>query len=100
MEYNWIMQTATILLLGIIAFFLKDTLAEIKKNIAENATRQENFENKTLGEINNLRCEFNNLKSDLPFVYVTREDFVRSLNSIDSKLDKIYYGSKGGKADG
>ena len=41
--------------------------------------------------------ELSNLKADLPLLYVTREDNIRALNNVDrtinnmdSKLDKIY----------
>lgn len=35
----------------------------------------------------------NDLKADLPLVYVTREDYIRVMNRVEDKLDQILYGS-------
>lgn len=44
-----------------------------------------------------LKDDMNDLKNDLPFIYVTREDFIRSMDNIDrtmgtvgQKIDKLY----------
>ena len=61
------------LIVGSLAFFMKRTLDSEK-----------------------LKTQINELKSDLPLVYVLREDFIRTLNNVDKqmsdmnvKLDKI-----------
>ena len=50
-----------------------------------------------------MKEKFDDLKSDLPFVYVTREDYVRTMNNVDKqmsdingKLDRLLSGSKEG----
>ncbi|MEF2968344.1 hypothetical protein V3851_23785 [Paenibacillus sp. M1] len=79
MDYSWIIQTVTMLGIGAIGFFLKATLSEVKTQIKENAERVDALEEK-----------LENLKSDLPFIYTTREDFIRTMNNVDTKLEKIH----------
>lgn len=78
MELTWILQTITALVIGVIGFFLKGTLTELKDGIKLNA-----------GDIQKVKNELNDLKSDLPFVYVLREDFIRTLNNVDNKMNNI-----------
>lgn len=78
MELTWILQTLTALIIGVIGFFLKGTLTELKDGIKLNA-----------GDIQKVKNELNDLKSDLPFVYVLREDFIRTLNNVDNKMNNI-----------
>lgn len=78
MELTWILQTITALVIGVIGFFLKGTLTELKDGIKQNA-----------GDIQRVKNELNDLKSDLPFVYVLREDFIRTLNNVDNKMNNI-----------
>jgi chromosome segregation ATPase len=87
MDLSWVLQTATMIGIGIIGYFLKTTMNKLEDDIKNNEDRVEKLEK-----------EMNNLKSDLPFIYVTREDFIRAMNNVDKKLDKIYDGMvKGGK---
>ena len=86
MDINWVLQTVTMVGVGIIAYFSKTTVNEIKQQIKDNALKVNVVENKMDG----LEKELNELKSDLPFIYVTREDFIRTMNNVDKKLDKIY----------
>lgn len=92
MELNWVIQTATMLGIGAIGYFLKTTMGELKEQIKDNSKKVDDVENKVDKKICDLEKELDNLKSDLPFIYVTREDFIRSLNNVDNKLDKIYDG--------
>ncbi|CAH8249596.1 hypothetical protein WJ0W_007016 [Paenibacillus melissococcoides] len=79
MEWNWIIQTATMLGIGAIGYFLKTTMAELKTQINKNAQ-----------DVDELKKELDDLRSDLPFIYTTREDFIRTMNNVDKKLDKIH----------
>jgi hypothetical protein len=86
MDLNWVLQTATMLGIGAIGFFLKTTMSEIKQQIRENAQR-----------VDNLEKELDDLRSDLPFIYTTREDFIRTMNNVDKKLDRIHESMMGGR---
>jgi septation ring formation regulator EzrA len=78
MELTWILQTITTLVIAVVGYFFKGTLTELKEGIKQNA-----------GDIKEVKAELNDLKSDLPFIYVLREDFIRTLNNVDSKMNNI-----------
>ena len=46
-----------------------------------------------------LQEKLNDLKADLPLLYVTREDYIRVMNRVEDKLDQILYGSNKGKEE-
>lgn len=124
MELGWIIQTVTMLGIGAIGFFLKGFFAEVKQSNKENreaimvakvesdkkleAAKVE-FERKLEAErdrsdknYKDVNKQVNDLKDGLPFIYVTREDWIRVSNatdtkitSIDSKIDKILEKLKG-----
>ncbi|EKS54281.1 hypothetical protein D186_23681 [Citrobacter freundii ATCC 8090 = MTCC 1658 = NBRC 12681] len=101
MEVSWVIQSATMLGIGVIGYFLKTTIAEIKEQIKLNSQRVDQTEEKMEKKIVELQKELEDLRSDLPFIYVTREDFIRTMNNLDNKLDKIYDGMlKGGSGNG
>ncbi|PZM65889.1 hypothetical protein SK3146_02496 [Paenibacillus konkukensis] len=89
MDFNWAMQTITMLGIGVIGYFLKTSMSEIKGQIKENAQR-----------VSTLEKELDDLRSDLPFIYTTREDFIRTMNNVDKKLDKIHDSMIGGGRNG
>lgn len=89
MEFSWILQTFTALAIGAIGFFLKGTMADIKEGIEKNDLKVKEIDYKLTKDIGELRSELHDLKSDLPFVYVLREDFIRSLNNVDTKMGNI-----------
>jgi len=37
--------------------------------------------------------KLNDLKADLPLIYVTREDYIRIMNRVEDKLDQLLYGA-------
>ena len=91
-------------LLGWLAYFIKGTLDEFKSGIRELENKieesKQETEERNKGQdkkIEEVKQELSNLKADLPLLYVTREDNIRALNNVDrtinnmdSKLDKIY----------
>lgn len=85
-KWIWIVQLIITIIIGVIAYFLKETKNSIDKDIQDN--KKDIQENKT--EINTIRKEFNDFKENMPFHFVLRDDFIRSITNIDKKLDKIY----------
>ena len=67
------------LVVGALSFFIKRTLSSLESNDQKNAE-----------EIRRLGRELNDLKADLPLIYVTREDFIRIMNRVEDKLDLLY----------
>ena len=83
----FVFQTVITAIIGVAAWGVKNAIGEIKGAITElKAQDKENAD-----EIAKVRGELNDLKSDLPLIYVTREDFIRVSNNIDSKLDRLLY---------
>lgn len=85
---------------GVIAFFLKNQLASIQNSIEQNSTdiqkqtekinqRIDEVEKKSKEDVDAVREELNNLKADMPLVYTLREDFIRTLNNVESKMSNI-----------
>jgi len=89
MDLNWILQTATIIGIGIVGHFLKTTVAELKEQIKANSQKVSDVEGKLNGKLDVLEKELDDLKSDLPFIYVTREDFIRTMNNVGTNFDKV-----------
>lgn len=71
------------LVVGALTFFAKRTLTDLEKADEQNKAKIEAVEEK-----------LNDLKADLPLVYVTREDYIRVMNRVEDKLDQILYGGR------
>ena len=84
-DFSWVPEAIIMTGIAVLGFFIKTTMSDFKNEIKD-----------TKGNVEDLKEDLNNLKADLPLLYVTREDFIRTLNSIDKKLDKIYFSRKGG----
>lgn len=69
---------ACTIVVGALTFFLKRTL-----------TTLEDADRKNAAEIEKVRSDLADLKSDLPLMYTLREDFIRVMNNVDSKLDEL-----------
>ena len=72
------------LAVGALTYFFKKTLANLERADEKNAAK-----------INEVEGKLNDLKADLPLLYVTREDYIRVMNRVEDKLDQILYGKKG-----
>lgn len=77
------------LVVGALTYFIKKTLVSLedadKKNaddIREEAKRREQ-------DMKELTGQLNDLKSDMPLVYTLREDFIRSMNSVDHNISGL-----------
>ncbi|MFF2887003.1 hypothetical protein [Paenibacillus sp. NPDC057967] len=85
MTVEWAIQTAILLGIGALAWFMKNAMADIGNKISTVSKR-----------VDDLEKELGDLKHDLPFIYTTREDFIRMMNNVDNKLDKIHDKMLGG----
>lgn len=70
------------IVVGALAYFIKKTLASLEETDRNNGAH-----------ISRVEEKLNDLKADLPLVYVTREDYIRVMNRVEDKLDQIIYGS-------
>lgn len=83
----FVFQTVITAIIGVAAWGVKNAIGEIKAAIS----KLETSDKENAAEIAKVRGELNDLKADLPLIYVTREDFIRVSNNIDHKLDKLLY---------
>lgn len=83
----FVFQTIITAIVGVAAWGIKNAIGEIKAAIS----KLETSDKENAAEIAKVRGELNDLKADLPLIYVTREDFIRVSNNIDHKLDKLLY---------
>lgn len=79
MESNTILTIAVPTMMGIIAYFLKRLDNQISRS--NDQVKQ---------EIDGLRDDFEKFKDKMPFTYVLREDYIRSMAAFGHKLDKIH----------
>lgn len=91
-----IFQFALTVVVGVVGWSIKNTLGTIRENIRKNADDiQKNAEDlkeadrKQTAAVEKVRTELSDLKSDLPFVYVTREDYLRTMNNVDKQMTTI-----------
>lgn len=83
----FVFQTIVTAIIGVAAWGVKNAIGEIKSAISKlEASDKENA-----AAISAVEKDLNDLKADLPLIYVTREDFIRVSNNIDHKLDKLLY---------
>ncbi len=66
------------LVVGMLTFFVKRTLSALEESDRKNAS-----------DIKELDQKVNAIKSDFPLVYVLREDFVRSMNRVDTSINGL-----------
>ena len=82
----FVFQTVITAIIGIASWGVKNAIGEIKAAISKLETSDK--ENAKVAQ------DLNDLKADLPLIYVTREDFIRVSNNIDNKLDRLLYRSE------
>lgn len=87
----YVFQTVITIMIGLVGWGVKNAISDLKSSARKNADRIAEVEEKV-----------NDLKADLPLIYVTREDYIRVMNKIEDKLDRILYSSginTGGRDD-
>ena len=86
----FVFQTVITAIIGIASWGVKNAICEIKAAIS----KLETSDKENAAEIAKVAQDLNDLKADLPLIYVTREDFIRVSNNIDNKLDRLLYRSE------
>lgn len=87
------------LVVGALTYFLKRLLGTLEEADRKNAERIEAVNKEKTAQIEKVEEKLNDLKADLPLLYVTREDYIRVMNRVEDKLDQILYGSNKGKEE-
>lgn len=87
------------LVVGALTYFLKRLLGTLEEADRKNAERIEAVNKEKTAQIEKVEEKLNDLKADLPLLYVTREDYIRVMNRVEDKLGQILYGSNKGKEE-
>ena len=77
------------LVVGALTYFIKKTLVSLEEADKKNAADIREEERKREQDIKDLSGQLNDLKSDMPLVYTLREDFIRSMNSVDHNMSEL-----------
>lgn len=77
------------IVVGALTFFIKKTLTTLEEADEKNAS-----------QIQKVEGMLNDLRADLPLLYVTREDYIRVMNRVEDKLDQLLYGAGISKGKG
>lgn len=99
---SWLPSALFTLTVGIIGFFLKRTMNSFENKMAE---QREDFHQ----EMESIRKDFKDSMdtlghrvdkledaiTDMPYKYTLKEDFIRSMSSVDKKLDQILDNQRG-----
>ena len=75
--------------MGALTYFIKKTLVSREEADKRNAADIREEERKREQDIKDLSGQLNDLKSDMPLVYTLREDFIRSMNSVDHNMSEL-----------
>ena len=95
-----VMASIITIVLGVLTFFIKSWFngvnqsnEQLKKMVKENDDainrRIDRLEEKHEKMINDLQEEVTAVEKDFPVVYVQRDDFFRSMNSVENKMNNI-----------
>lgn len=77
------------LVVGALTYFIKKTLTSLEDADKRNAAAIQTEASKREQELKELNGQLSDLKSDLPLVYTLREDFIRSMNSVDHNISGL-----------
>ena len=77
------------LVVGALTYFMKRTLSSLEDADKRNAADIQAETRKREQEVKELTKHFNDMKSDMPLVYTLREDFIRSMNSVDHNMSGL-----------
>ena len=77
------------LVVGALTYFFKKTRTSLEDADKKNAADIRAEASKREQELKELTGQLNDLKSDLPLVYTLREDFIRSMNSVDHNISGL-----------
>lgn len=99
---SWLPSALFTLAVGVIGFFLKRTLSSFEAKMAE---QREDFHAEMESVRNDFRASMDTLGhrvgkledtiAEMPYKYTLKEDFIRSMSTVDKKLDMILDNQRG-----
>lgn len=86
----WGIQSAIALGIGAIGYFIKQQEKKTDERISQNEKELNILNSKIDNKTAALEEKISILKEELPQKYVLKDDFIRAMSNVDTKLDKIY----------
>lgn len=86
---TWALPTIFTLLIGALGYFLKRHIDGVGGQITDLKKSVEANKRDTDARIAGLERQLNDYIREMPYQYVLREDFIRSISNMDTKLSKI-----------
>lgn len=77
------------LVVGALTYFVKKMMSDLEAADKANAAAIRDEAHAREEKLEELAGQINDLKSDLPLIYVLREDFFRSMQGVDDKFKSI-----------
>ena len=77
------------LVVGALTYFFKKTLASLEDADKKNAADIREEAKKREQDLKELTGQLSDLKSDMPLVFTLREDFIRSMNSVEHNISGV-----------
>lgn len=77
------------IVVGALTYFIKKQLEAYEEADKRNAEAIRKEEERREQDVKDLTGQINDLKSDMPLVYTLREDFIRSMNSVDHNMGEL-----------
>ena len=89
MDFGWITQTAIMLGIGALGYFIKDLKKSIEKEIAQNKGDIKAVRDEMDDRICKVNEKLDLFKDHVNRNFVDKESYIRNITAFDSKLDKI-----------
>lgn len=86
---DWVTWIIQVVAYGLIAFLLKRELNQMDERFKQLNNRIDDVEKKTSANVEAVEKKLNDTINQMPFLYTLRDDFIRAVAGLDSKLDKI-----------
>ncbi len=87
----------TICLIPLIKWLIGREVKRFEERDAENKKQLEDLKCQVNQKFDKIKDDMNDMKNDMPFIYTTREDFIRSIDSVErttattgQTVNKIY----------
>ncbi|MBM4395629.1 MAG: hypothetical protein FJ087_08060 [Deltaproteobacteria bacterium] len=84
-----ILGALLVAVLGFAAWLLKDLRGRIDDDIKKNAAGTEDLKDLIRDEVKKVWEHISRTERNMPLTYVLRDDFIRSMNQFDRKLDRV-----------
>lgn len=81
----WILQTITMLGVGAIGWFIKQTVAQARATQEKHEKQLAELEDKQEKRVRDIEDKL----EQLPYLYVLRDDFIRAVANIDSSITRL-----------